>query len=83
MQPVSNCWRAVQVVGRVQSGQEAIAAVLVLGTNAHDGPRQPVTITASGLTNAKGACLHPIVTIILDILVSRRVKQEAQCATFD
>mmetsp|Transcript_3575 Transcript_3575/g.10397 ORF Transcript_3575/g.10397 Transcript_3575/m.10397 type:complete len:305 (+) Transcript_3575:238-1152(+) len=42
------------VVGRVQSGQEAIAAVLVLGTNAHDGPRQPVTITASGLTNAKG-----------------------------
>ncbi len=39
----------------MQSGQEVISAVLALGTNAHDAPRQPVTITASGLTNAKGA----------------------------
>ena len=56
----------MQVVGRVQSGQEVIAAVMALGTNAHDGPRQPVTVTASGLTNAKGACPHPNVTGIFE-----------------
>lgn len=71
----------MQVVGRVQSGQEAIAAVVALGTNAHDGPRQPVTITASGLTNAKGAFSHPNVIIIFNNLVSRRVKQDAQLST--
>lgn len=42
------------VVGRLQAGQDTIAAVLALGVNAHDGPRQPVMVTASGVTNCKG-----------------------------
>lgn len=47
--------RLLQVVGRVQLGQEVLQKILDLGTNAHDEPGGRVTVSACGMTNHKGA----------------------------
>lgn len=45
----------LQVVGRVQLGEEVLQKILEVGTNAHDEPGARVTVSACGMTNHKGS----------------------------
>ena len=45
---------ALQVIGRVQSGQDVIAEIVSVGTDPHDAPLLPVRIARCGLASVRG-----------------------------
>ena len=44
----------MQVVGRVQEGQDVLKAIVALGTDSHDAPGETVRIARCGLATARG-----------------------------